>query len=1429
MTVNRLQEVVSFRDDRLFDGAIDLEWLIKDKPRAIAAAESFVFHGPTYHGVTQQDVGTSHGHHLIDTATFTLNIIRRCNGSDDQPFTLAIAGYGTGKSHLAVTLASLLSDPFGKESEIILSNIEMTDAAIGKNVRQSLNDLQGPALVISLNGMGNYDLASEFTRQVMIQLHERGIDSKALDDLRPRFNMASNLIQYIPEDEVKDLTSEFGITSKSDLVEKLLQHDEIIYGKVYEYFANKGIPIKAIGDETVKDVLETICREYCGDGKPFSQVVVLFDEFGRYAEFATVRSQIAGSGVLQHLFEGIQSNSAKATFVGFIQFDLNTYVQRMGQEYRNEILRVSTRYQSADKAYLSINLETLIANLLEKKNPEALYQKFDQEESLNQSGEISRRLLSWFPRSAYHHLWSNVDQFHQIIRKGCWPLSPFATWFLYHLAAAGQHLQQRSALALLGEAFKKNRAREFENLGWEMSAVDLWSDALQNELLTSEESGSLGTTTISYVTVMARNEQSFAENERRMLRAIVIGSKLGLTALDRNSAVAALAALSGIPILDAGKTITKLEDEYNVITWDQSFKQFEILGDSVSRPAFLNFLRQRASIYDEHKKSQLFVRRGQEWGSSLLADQTCDFAENHRITTTEWRFEHLITNLEELQQLLIVAMQNWATAYPVDKARGTIIYCYLEPNNDLEKTTIDISKLLREKSHELEEKALPILIVLLHDEKGLLGQYMAELDILDQLNEQEKARFGNLIGSHRQKCNELFTSQLEALIKRRNYATAFIEPLENIRLSQACNTIFEHIYNRVLSFPFDGFSTARGNAADSCMALTIELLNGILDFQTVSGKAPKEKNRAIEVLRNTWKIFNTDGQVSRRPSYEIARAIINEWEDQLKEKDGRLNLGNALKSVCKPPFGANIASAGLLLGVFIRARRNDLSAIVNEQPTDFSRLIADGIFHGKFLDLRMLESVVLAPASTEGVSEWDKLFDEWEQASNTSYKELIEIWHKANNLRARLPLPPAQAYRYKLYSGRAKDTTEKIKEFGKKVDDALSRIEHGCDTGDLRVLTYGGAQLKDLQDEMRGDPMWDSESATAYDKEIENVRQLTIQMFDIWLRSQSPIRATTKDVSEFERKMLVETGRNLNKLGLKELFEKLRQHVDMIVRKINLAAQAHELVYTVSLWLTEHETMRIVRVADLRDQRDTARDFSQRISEMNRKIPLPELDNAKNNLSLFLQNIKDKENEINKRATKLMDFRFNVESMDSLIEETEDLERIYEGCDSDLQDLRLMRRSLHFYRDAFKQLSSEVLTESEFEKLAKSLEEKGIQEFGKEEPPWMPEKTIAIIVKHISSIREHQSKKWIGEIEPLTEKIINMDITEANDLYKKISNPPLFISSTQKKQLLKLLDKVEDRLNVIKIDWLVKRYEELDSPSRRKFLQLIAVKIPLNN
>ena len=59
MKATELQSIIRFREDRLFDGAIDVEWLIEDRDKARRAAEAFVFHGPDYHGVSQQDIGSA--------------------------------------------------------------------------------------------------------------------------------------------------------------------------------------------------------------------------------------------------------------------------------------------------------------------------------------------------------------------------------------------------------------------------------------------------------------------------------------------------------------------------------------------------------------------------------------------------------------------------------------------------------------------------------------------------------------------------------------------------------------------------------------------------------------------------------------------------------------------------------------------------------------------------------------------------------------------------------------------------------------------------------------------------------------------------------------------------------------------------------------------------------------------------------------------------------------------------------------------------------------------------------------------------------------------------------------------------------------------------------------------------------------------------
>jgi hypothetical protein len=1271
--------------------------------------------------------------------------------------------------------------------------------------------------------LGNFDLAAEFTRQTMHFLHTAGIDASALDALRPRFKTAANLVLRLTSKEGEELANECGLTDISEVAMQLQEHDETAYGIAHAYLSRLGFPIKAIGDETVKDVIETVCREYVGEGQPFSRLVVFFDEFGRYAEFATVRSQIAGSGVLQQLFEGIQTNTDKATFVGFIQFDLNTYVQRMGQEYRNEILRVSTRYQSAEKAYLSINLETLLAHLLEKNDHSGLDRHFDCGVEQTVSETCMKRLNAWFPQSSHHRLWAEPAAFHHIVRKGCWPLSPYAGWLLFHLAAAGQHLQQRSALSLLNEAFSRHRTDTISGFDWQLHATDIWSEDLEKELLIAEEGGNRGAITHAYANVIAKAGQYIAGSEEKLLRAVVLASKLGLVARDRNDAAEALAALSGVPNRIAEKSLKVLEDERNILSWDDRFNQFEIIGDTVSRPQFLAFLRQKVSDkYDTHGKAQLFLRRARECCPDVLCDRSCDFAEQHSVSTMEWLFAVAVANLDELPRILDETVRNWRDLTAVDQSRGTIIYCYIEPENDLVRIQSQTAAILKHLARNEGLKALPILIVYLYDNEGLVGQCLAELTVLEEdLNEQDRVRFGNLVGAHRQKCRDLLTSSLEDLIKERHHTVCGPHETDPQRLGVVCAAIFEAVYPKVLPFPFDGFSTPRGNAADTCHSLTLELIRGHLTFNDVMAKAVRDKNRANEVLNKCWQAFLKNGDISQRPNHEAVRAVFSAWESVLKDRGGNISIADLLLVACRPPFGANIASAGLLLGVYLCARQKVFKVHTGDTQFELSEFSGEMLFRGKHLDIGKLDVLQLVLRIAEEGSEWDAFLDEWESATDRSYTEQIEYVERSASLRGRVSPPRSQAYRISLLETKAREARAKVTAFDDKISNAYERIASSESRFDLHSLTFGAVKLKEVLEQMRADRLFSQNDTERYQREVDLICQRTIQLFDSWLPKQAPRGRTTKDASDFERFMR-ETAVNLKKLGLTEQVDSVERHAANAIRQINAMAEAQTLAENIEGWLTEHSASRALRVVDLRNYGDTAKEHLRKTSEMLRRLQAPALETAKDKLNDFIKATKQREKEFMGRLGRMLDAKFTLNTIDEHIQEVDDLEQIFERCDSDIDELRTMRRALNFYKDAAVRLFDENLSEDAFASLWKELTDKS-EEISDDEPPWMPNEVMPILYEEALRKREDLWLRWLTGMENEVSEMQGIDIALASNLHSRLQQIPGYLTKSHQRRAKELRDEVEAYLNTLKVEWLIEKYRELDADSQVSFLKAICI------
>ena len=113
-------------------------------------------------------------------------------------------------------------------------------------------------------------------------------------------------------------------------------------------------------------------------------------------------------------------------------------------DHTSNISRYIGRYDVSDKSYLSSNLETIFANLIERdeagfdKTVRA-WQRKDDDTWLILQANMGR----WLPLKG---LWQDQKKFRQVVVEGIYPLHPISTYLLTQMS---DYLQNRSSLTLV--------------------------------------------------------------------------------------------------------------------------------------------------------------------------------------------------------------------------------------------------------------------------------------------------------------------------------------------------------------------------------------------------------------------------------------------------------------------------------------------------------------------------------------------------------------------------------------------------------------------------------------------------------------------------------------------------------------------------------------------------------------------------------------------------------------------------------------------------------------------------------------------------------------------------------------------------------------------------------------------------------------------
>nr|WP_321306843.1 hypothetical protein [uncultured Sphaerochaeta sp.] len=1012
-----LQDIVKYHGDRLFNGAIDLDWFLHNSVKAAEVAEAYIFHGKQYHDLNYLDKSVVAGKHLTDSISMVKEVINSITNIDNE-FMLAIAGYGAGKSHFALMLANLLGSNNLETKNTIIEHIRQIDEAEAQQIKDVLAKDNRPTLVIPINGMRNCNLQQEFF-MISKKILERDKQSlECLNKFDARFeNLKIKVRDHKNQDKMLKILQAVGLDGFESFEKKMDSFDRICYQSVKsELENNKEKVFEPQAEGELKDLIYSIAESHCGENKYYQSMLILFDEFGKYMAFAASAEQRAGSGIMQQLYEGIQSvnnssfadgNSRHCSFIGFSQLDLNEYQQSTSMDLNtsNNMKRYVTRFEGARKFYLSVSFESLVANLIEIKDEHPL--DIQNEDHLNEIKIYQAIISDFFQSSKQYPIWSDLKRFMQTVVLGCWPLSPLATWTLSYVSSINTVLQQRSALNILGNAFIAHGQDKIHGkMPTSIHAVDLYDVGLGTEFCFSERAiADSYQFALKQEGVLEKYGAQLSPEAKKVLKAIVLSLKLGSFSKSRESAITLLSALSGLDSSVTKRILSELEEEYNVVEYDSRTKLFEIKANA---PSVLDFekildkkvleLKKDGTEYSQLRNVQTMLLSLLSEYPNIFPDIETSFSAKHKISSLEWNYKAIIKVSidyeKDLEEDEFIKINGYESRFY--GSRGRLFYFIIPRMHDADNARDRIYKWIIDY-HKKNGWPVPIMCLIVHDEDGIIFETAEKITVIDSLSNNEKLSYGNLIAKQRDKLIKTFIEELTKQ-KTRQYYVSIAQNQSSLK--KIGDELFEKAYPQVVPFPIDGFTSSAGNGPNTIKKLLISLSLGDFTWRDiVENCTTVDKNRALSLLQNTWGVVGSDGRFLTLPSCIELASLYDVYEESYEEEK-LLNFSEMMEIAEKAPYGMNASAVSLVVFIYFAAYALERGIQVDgmqKKLSDFLLQNEKNLFDTKQKGLKkaLASRIEMFPIIRDD-ERWLTLIGKWMNC--TSASELIRFDDEAQKL-----------------------------------------------------------------------------------------------------------------------------------------------------------------------------------------------------------------------------------------------------------------------------------------------------------------------------------------------------------------------------------------------------------------------------------------------
>ena len=1404
----QIKDIVEFDKSRYFGGAIQANWFY-DPQKAKAIASSYVFHGSKYHGISESENANSK-YKLFDTASYALDLFKRANDADSNKFCMTIAGYGTGKSHLAVTLASIMSGHDERLKQCAIDRI----AAVDKEIANKISSFTGKNLVLVFNGMNNFNLDHETLEIAKTALKQHAISDDLLNSITKQYTLAKHFVEstfdmlnekyrlYLSEKHSKCECSKDKIISSLDT-------DQSVFDAVNEVYKDiNGDYIHWDRGISSGDILSLIEKKLCRERKVFNRIIILFDEFGRYIEYTAANPTIAGDSSLQQMFEAIQNANGNIFFNAFIQSDLNAYLSRIDKS--SNIIRYVGRYENSDKYYLSSNFETILANLIIKKDEQIFKNTVEYNIDVAYSAyhdKVHSSLIRWNKSAMNRTVWSDDKLYKSVIAKGCYPLHPFAVWLLSNTS---DWMQQRSTIAFAEDMFAAVENKEINNKWIEyIYAVDVIDSPLFAEMLNSEEKGLVQSQNcMLFRDIMLKNSDKMTEEEKRVLKAVLIINLCKFAILDRTDCILAIKHCSNLSETNIDKALNGLENNYGVISFDSNTNRFDLMAEANGMNEFKReYIRKKLMVngYNGIVSCDDELIRDLNLAS---AEETA-FGFEHKINSGEWCFEkRLICSSDFTSDYCKSLKYYFNNACDGETARGVLIYIYC--NNKADRDIEIIHKLY--VMYELNN--LPVIISLLIDKEEKMLDILRSREALKRFSPIDKERFSRFITiknkDYQKSIIKLFREMLD---ERKFIGLKGIETSE-LRMRNMCMAIFEKLYTRTIPFMFDGFEkkiTPQGKR--NFMELCSCMHNGSMtNAQMYQSFAPQLKNRIQAVLstattQTSWQVFDSKYRLCD-PQNSTVKKIYNEIKEQITP-DSPVGIGQLFSKYLYVPYGMNKYCLTLFIIYFICHNNGKIQILQGDsimKREAFTQQVMQN-------DKKMFDALIRLKIKVVDKTN-DELIDELCHSINenkyveycgsllkrfeTMKLDIEDIEpYKEKFATAEIHLSEGKRLYEQLYTNglipAKKAFTEASEKFSlSKLMSIYGKIQRH--TSDSPIDEYSGYLFSEEYCSRTSELL--SKADMLLDKGFSpNIKKLNCAISEI-----SQFKSTYTKIS----KLLIKIGRQDYSEALNErvkevvsqasLQQKYAQTFAEVNKDISFIGNATDIDYQVC----EEQLKKMMNW----------REFFKQIDDLDKNI----INNYIDKINVAIENIVNRKNEI---GEKISDVLNTIDSRNADID----------SVSYEINKVKALKPDDHILT----KLNNALITIDEFNRTVQKSEIKKayISELTLEyQSKWVNTVCANAMKSHINSLKKALDAKrqtWFDEnLSDILYKVDNMSAAECIQWQNKCSNYPEFLTDKDMEILHSAQKVVNARIKSLKIQGVVEMFNELSSDEKTECLNILS-------